>query len=137
MKLFEPLLTNKIKKNPVWLSWVKHVEYVDMMLNRSTYKLADVVALDMAVYESVELFNKVPEYKGFFKPKHHFASHASVNILRMGPMRGCAPLIHTPPHTLPPCSLTSHAHLASTCTPCIAFTPRITCTPHTACKPCI
>ena len=91
VKLFEHLIPDK--EHPVWVSWVKHVEYVDMLLNKDKFSLAEVVALDMAVFEAMKQFNKVPEYKGFFKPKQHFASHASINTLRMGPMRGYAPRI--------------------------------------------
>ena len=31
---------------------------------------------------------KVPEFKGFFKPKHHYVAHAPLDILKLGPMRG-------------------------------------------------
>jgi hypothetical protein len=31
---------------------------------------------------------QVPEFKGFFKPKHHYVAHASLDILKLGPMRG-------------------------------------------------
>ena len=61
-----------------------------MMLNKNSFSLAEVVMLDMAVFEATKQFNKVREYKGFFKPKQHFATHASINVLRMGPMRGYA-----------------------------------------------
>jgi hypothetical protein len=43
-----------------------------------------------AVFDATEAFVKVKEFKGFYKPKQHFATHASINTLRMGPMRGCA-----------------------------------------------
>ena len=46
-----------------------------------------MIALDKKVYESHEAFHKVPEFKGYFKPKNHFASHASTHTLRGGPMR--------------------------------------------------
>ena len=31
---------------------------------------------------------QVPEYKGLYKPKHHFAQHTPLDILRCGPPRG-------------------------------------------------
>jgi hypothetical protein len=111
--LFEHLIPDKT--HPVWVSWVKHVEYVDLMLNKTEYTLADIVRLDMAVYEATKQFNKVQEYKGFFKPKQHLAAHASVNTLRMGPMRGCAS-----------CRASyRHSRLASACAPCMRALHRI------------
>jgi hypothetical protein len=43
-----------------------------------------------AVFDATEAFLRVKEFKGFYKPQQHFATHASINTLRMGPMRGCA-----------------------------------------------
>ena len=34
------------------------------------------------------LTTQVPEYKGLWKPKHHFATHLAVEIMRAGPLRG-------------------------------------------------
>jgi hypothetical protein len=31
---------------------------------------------------------QVPEYDGLWKPKHHFATHLAVELLRFGPLRG-------------------------------------------------
>ena len=59
------------------------------MLLKNSYTMEEIVALDRAVYKSAVAFRKVKKFKGFFKPKQHFAEHASVNTLRMGPMTGC------------------------------------------------
>ena len=74
---------------------------------------------NQAVVDATKAFCKVKEYKGFFKPKQHFAAHASINTLRMGPMRGCAP----PLVTLGASCLASHA----TASHASHLTPRITC----------
>jgi hypothetical protein len=50
--------------------------------------VAEVVRMDQMVFEATEAMTKVRAFKGFLKPKHHFSAHASVNTLRMGPMRG-------------------------------------------------
>ena len=42
----------------------------------------------MLIYKAQKAFKKVKEYGHFYKPKHHFATHAPVNTLRIGPMRG-------------------------------------------------
>ena len=47
-----------------------------------------IIQLDIAVFEAQAAFNRVPEYEGFYKPKHHFATHASINTMQMGPMKG-------------------------------------------------
>lgn len=31
---------------------------------------------------------QVPEYDGLWKPKHHFATHVPIDVLRFGPSRG-------------------------------------------------
>lgn len=82
--LFEPYVD---VNDPVWISWVKHVDYIKLMVKRC-YTSTEILELDKAIYDAMVAFHKVPEYKGFYKPKMHFASHASVNVLRMGPMRG-------------------------------------------------
>ena len=84
VELFEDHVDNT---HPVWISWVKHVEYYKL-LTKDSFSPEEVLQLDKAVYDSMKAFQAVPEYKGFFKPKMHFAAHASVNTLRMGPMRG-------------------------------------------------
>ena len=35
-----------------------------------------------------ELFDKVPEYKGLKRPKHHFLSHLAIDVARFDPLRG-------------------------------------------------
>ena len=47
-----------------------------------------VIHLDLLIYKAQVAFKNVKEYGHFYKPKHHFATHAPVNTLRMGPMRG-------------------------------------------------
>jgi hypothetical protein len=114
VEIFEPYI--KDKNDPIWIAWVKHIEYFQLMFlseitktqvllgiftarphfesrnashhNLGTCPRLQIVQLDKMVYEATEAFTKVPEFKGFLKPKHHFAAHASVNTLRMGPMRG-------------------------------------------------
>lgn len=85
--MFKPLINDP--KHPVWVAWVKHVAYVKLMVQHS-FTTTQILQLDKAVYDANVAFNKVPQYKGFFKPKQHFGAHASVNILRMGPLRGYA-----------------------------------------------
>jgi len=101
--LFAPLITDA--EHPVWVSWVKHVEYVKLMVQDS-YTIPQIIDMDKAIYEAQVAFRKVKQYNGFFKPKQHFASHASVNTMRMGPMRGYAHLFHAS-------NLLSHALLFS------------------------
>ena len=85
MKLFEPYITDKA--DVVWIAWVKHVQYIELMVKKELSTL-EIVELDKAVFDATQAFNKVPEFKGYFKPKQHFASHASIDTLRMGPLRG-------------------------------------------------
>ena len=82
------------------------------MALRFTFSLADVMKLDELVKAHHRAFLKasppqashlaraltsitscsrasqVPEYSGLWKPKHHFATHLAVELLRYGPLRG-------------------------------------------------
>ena len=43
----------------------------------------------LAVSQSLTICSlQVPEYMGLWKPKHHFATHLAVEVLRAGPLRG-------------------------------------------------
>ena len=44
--------------------------------------------LDDMVLEHSALFDKVPEYNGLKRPKHHFLCHLALDIWRFGPPRG-------------------------------------------------
>ena len=83
VELFEHFVPDK--KHPVWVSWVTHVHYFKLLM-KDSYTMPELIELDKAVYDAAVAFDNVPQYKGYFKPKQHFASHASINILRMGPM---------------------------------------------------
>ena len=54
---------------------------------KSSYTYTDLVNLDKAVYDMHKAFDSVPEYKGYWVPKFHFASHTAMDILRFGPVR--------------------------------------------------
>jgi hypothetical protein len=49
--------------------------------------LHEVDGLDDLIYEHQCAFLQVPEYDGFWKPKHHFVQHTRMDILRYGPPR--------------------------------------------------
>ena len=74
----------------IWIAWVKHVKYAKMMV-KDKFSRDDIKAFDAAVTEAAEAFRAVKEFKGYYKPKQHFAEHAVVNTVRMGPMTGCTP----------------------------------------------
>ena len=40
-----------------------------------------------AICAAQEAYTKVSQFKGFYKPKNHFATHAPIHTLRGGPMR--------------------------------------------------
>jgi hypothetical protein len=50
-------------------------------------KIPEIIKMDEMVFNSQLKFSQ-SEISDFFKPKHHFSSHASVHTLRMGPMSG-------------------------------------------------
>ena len=81
------MLTDKMREHPAWACWVKFVE-VFTLAEQHEITVADIQKLDNLVVEHSELFDKVPEYHGLKRPKHHFLSHLPVDVYNYGPMRG-------------------------------------------------
>lgn len=50
--------------------------------------VSDVKLIDDLQLEYTRLFNNVPEYVGYRRPKHHFLTHLAVDVWRFGPARG-------------------------------------------------
>ena len=71
---------------PFWKCWVKHVEYVNILL-QDEFTQQDVLTLDRMVYEYQEAVDEV--YPGCKKPKDAFSFLYAVDILRNGPPRCC------------------------------------------------
>jgi hypothetical protein len=44
--------------------------------------------LHTVLHTTVTAYSQVREYDGLWKPKHHFATHLPVDLLRFGPLRG-------------------------------------------------
>ena len=44
--------------------------------------------IDALQLEHSALFDKVPQYNGLKRPKHHFLSHLPLDVWRYGPPRG-------------------------------------------------
>ena len=84
VKLFEQHVNTS---DPVWVAWVKHVEYLDLLF-APEISADDVLVLESQISEAQRAFDEVDEFKGCYKPKHHFASHTFIHILRLGPLRG-------------------------------------------------
>ena len=49
---------------------------------------ADVKRVDELQVKHSTLFDKVPEYNGLKRPKHHFLTHLAQDVWRFGPPRG-------------------------------------------------
>ena len=73
--------------HPAWHSWVKLVELFTLCIQH-TLQASDVQLIDRLQYEHSILFDKVSEYEGLKRPKHHFLAHAAQDVLRFGPPRG-------------------------------------------------
>ena len=85
--IFAPLLTDAMKQHPAWLSWLKLVELFNHTVQH-TMHVDDIKLIDDMVLEHSALFDKVPEYNGLKRPKHHFLCHLALDIWRFGPPRG-------------------------------------------------
>jgi hypothetical protein len=83
----EPILTPAIRKHPAWRCWLKLVEfYAHVILHEMSEEL--IQKIDKLQFEYNDLFDKVPEYDGLKRPKHHFLSHIAPDAWRFGPPRG-------------------------------------------------
>ena len=87
VEILSPLLTDQMRAHPAWASWVKLVELFTMCIKHEL-DVSDIERIDDLQIEYVTLFLAVPEYAGFYRPKHHFLTHLARDIWRYGPPRG-------------------------------------------------
>ena len=92
LTLFEPLLTKEGLSHAAWASLKKHREVVVLVLSHAAYR-SDGDLLDKLIDEHADLWEKVDEYKGFDRPKHHFQAHLRDALWRHGPWRHAARLV--------------------------------------------
>ena len=85
--ILEPLLTAEMKAHPAWACWCKHAQLLSVCLQHEL-EVDDVKVIDDLQLEHARLFDAVPEYAGFQKPKHHFLVHLAPHTYRFGPLRG-------------------------------------------------
>ena len=76
-----------MRRHPAWLSWLKLVELFSLTVQHSL-SVSDIERIDDLQIEHSQLFDRVPEYNGLKRPKHHFLTHLSTDIWRYGPPRG-------------------------------------------------
>ena len=78
--------------DPRWQSWLAHVRYTQLAMQHS-FNIDDVWRLDAAILEHQSLFCDAYDTDRFWRPKHHFAQHLSMDIFMWGPprVRWCFP----------------------------------------------
>jgi hypothetical protein len=86
-QILNPLLTDAMRRHPAWLCWLKLVELHSVVIQHKL-KVSDIERIDDLVLEHSQLFDRVPEYNGLKRPKHHFLTHLAMDIWRYGPPRG-------------------------------------------------
>lgn len=87
LEVFRPFIPDNAREtHPFWDVWVHQVHILQMLM-RPSLSYTDLEELDRLQYRMFSLIEEVPEYKGFWVPKYHFASHAAMDIMRFGPMR--------------------------------------------------
>ena len=85
--ILEPLLTPSMKAHPAWRCWLKLVELYAVVVQHEL-KTTDIKRIDDLVLEHSQLFEKVTEYAGLKRPKHHFLTHLPHDVWHYGPPRG-------------------------------------------------
>ena len=90
--LVEPLLTVAGVKHPAWQSWLAHRALVAKCLQHA-FAASDPEQVLRLVQQYIDAFDRVKEYIGYDRPKHHFLSHLAKALRRHGPFRGfwCMP----------------------------------------------
>jgi hypothetical protein len=76
-----------MKAHPAWASWCKLVELFSRTIQHE-FTMQDIQDIDNLQLEYTHLFNQVPEYNAYMRPKHHFLTHIALDIWRFGPPRG-------------------------------------------------
>ena len=86
IELLRPFLPADAMTKPFWRSWVLHVEILSCILKPS-FTYPELLRLQDTIVEWHTQFHLVPEYKGFWVPKFHWAMHLPLDIWRFGPPR--------------------------------------------------
>ena len=85
--LIEPMLTARARADPAWTSWLAMRE-LTLFCMRDAYESATMRAeLTFLIKTHRDAFDKVPEYVGLERPKHHFLDHLGGALARFGPFR--------------------------------------------------
>jgi hypothetical protein len=87
VEILRPLVNDTITSHPIWKAWVAHCRYFQAAM-KTEFTTNEVHQLDQLIVASQTLFLQIPEYKGLWKPKCHFAQHIAPDILMFGPPRG-------------------------------------------------
>ena len=85
--ILSPLLSDDQRQHPAWASWCKLIELFALYVQPS-FQISDIERIDDLQLEHSALFDAVPEYAGLKRPKHHFLSHAAMDLWNFGPPRG-------------------------------------------------
>ena len=90
--LIEPLLTDKGRKHPCWISLQALAAVVQKVLQH-VFVEHEVEDLARLIEAHIEAFDNVKEYDELERPKHHFQEHLPAALRMFGPFRGfwCMP----------------------------------------------
>ena len=90
--LIEPLLTDKGRKHPCWISLQALAAVVQKVLQH-VFVEHEVEDLAKLINAHNEAFDNVKEYDDLERPKHHFQEHLPAALRMFGPFRGfwCLP----------------------------------------------
>eukprot|EP00965_Chrysotila_dentata_P087729 2896735-Pleurochrysis_carterae.AAC.1 len=72
--------------DPVWLCWQLHLDYLTILMQHQM-SVSTIHRLDQLIQQHQRLFLEIHKDSPRFKPKHHFAQHFPMDILRLGPPR--------------------------------------------------
>lgn len=87
VQLLTPLLTPQMLAHPAWRCWCLICK-VFLLAFQHDISLEDLKLLDDTIVEHSIAFDRVTQYAGLKRPKHHFLTHLATDIWNYGPCRG-------------------------------------------------
>lgn len=82
--VLDPILTQEMRKHPAWSCWCDLVALFTFLQKRE-FDVTDIERIDDMQLAYTASFDRVPEFRGLARPKHHFLTHLAASIWRHGP----------------------------------------------------
>ena len=83
----KPALAKRVRESPHWKSWEELVTLVRFVLRHRFSRSTDPAEVQRLYDSWMRSVEKVPQWRGYWKPKHHLGDHLSDALDEHGPFR--------------------------------------------------